>query len=75
MSSCCLCARKCVCVSSLIVARQRLGKNPLIVARQRLDKITPSLLGNSSVFYAGRVVSKKSKRLVLSRTSRFKIGK
>jgi hypothetical protein len=31
----------CVCVSSPIVARQRLGKNPLIVARQRLRKTPP----------------------------------
>jgi hypothetical protein len=28
----------CVCVSTLIVARQRLGKNPLTVARQRLGR-------------------------------------
>jgi hypothetical protein len=28
----------CVCVSPLIVARQRLDKNPHIVARQRLGR-------------------------------------
>jgi hypothetical protein len=28
----------CVCVSPLIVARQRLGKNPTIVDRQRLGR-------------------------------------
>jgi hypothetical protein len=28
----------CVCVSSLIVARQRLGKNPLMVGSQRLGR-------------------------------------
>jgi hypothetical protein len=36
--SVCACARVCVCVSPIIVARQRLGKSPLIVARQRLGK-------------------------------------
>jgi hypothetical protein len=33
----------CVCVSSAIVARQRLGKNTLTVARQRLGKNLPLL--------------------------------
>jgi hypothetical protein len=32
-----VCMFVCLCIS-LIVARQRLGKNPLIVANQRLDK-------------------------------------
>jgi hypothetical protein len=37
-SRCCMCV--CTCIS-LIVARQRLGKNPPIVARQRLGKNPP----------------------------------
>jgi hypothetical protein len=36
-------SRCCLCVYSLIVARQRLGKNPLIVARQRLGKNPPTV--------------------------------
>jgi hypothetical protein len=64
--------RVCVCVSPPpVVARQRLGKNPLIVARQLLGKNFLPLLGNGYVFYAVRVVSKESRRLVLPRTSCF----
>jgi hypothetical protein len=67
-----------VCVSMYppIVPRQRLDKNPRIVAGQRLSsvKFPLSLLGNCYVFYAVHVVSKESRRLVLPRTSCFKMG-
>jgi hypothetical protein len=48
-----------VCVSVLIVARQRLDKH--VPRQQRIVR--------GVVFYAVRVVSKESKRLVLPRTS------
>jgi hypothetical protein len=60
----CVCVCVCVCVSLGI---------PPIVARQRLGKSSLVVVGNSYVFYAVRVVSKESRRLVLPRTSCFKL--
>jgi hypothetical protein len=70
-------SRCCVCVSSLIVARQRLDKNSLIVARQRLGRnvtavtiivvhATVEELLDASMWQC-RI--KESRRLVLPRTS------
>jgi hypothetical protein len=54
-SRCCPCV--CVCVSPLSLLGNGSVKVPL------------SLLGNGYVFYAVRVVSKESSRLLLARTS------
>jgi hypothetical protein len=70
-------SRCCLCVSPLIVARQRLGKNPFIVARQRLGSnviavrntqaTIEEFLDASFSMWPCRI--KESRRLVLSRTS------
>jgi hypothetical protein len=53
----CVCVFVCVCVSPLFL----LGNGSV--------KVSLSLLGNGYVFYVARVVSKKSRRLVLPRSS------
>jgi hypothetical protein len=66
-----------VCVSLLIVPRQRLGKYPLIVARQRLGRNFTAITNTHETleefwtrrFQCGPCRIKESGRLVLPRTS------
>jgi hypothetical protein len=58
----------CTCIPP-IVARQRLGKN--VTARKKYTDNNRRIVGYV-IFYAVRVVSEGSKRLVLPRTSCFK---
>jgi hypothetical protein len=71
-SRCWPCVRVCmfVCVSPLSFLGNGSAKVPLTLLGNGSVKVTLYLLGNGYVFYAVRVVSKESRRLVLPRTSR-----
>jgi hypothetical protein len=61
--------RACFCVSPLSLLGNGSVKLPLSLLGSGLVKVPLSLLGNGYFFYAVRVLSKESRRLVFPRTS------